>query len=211
MLLPNAPDHMYKLCNQTVCNFGYDNESNIKYSFNSLGYRSCQEFITTNTPIIVLGNTISFGLGLSVEYTFADIVQKELNHPVYNFSWGCYGHTNNDQLLLLESILKVLTPRHVIFQINNLNRSRTDNVVSFDNTQELIISEFEKFDRKIHKVLQNIPHSFLHWDNQSHLVNLPTCLVLNQYHVDSSLASNKNTFGAKSHKLIALKILAKGI
>lgn len=211
MPLPPAPDHMWAYRNQTITNFGYDTETTVKYRFNGLGYRSDVEFIDRGDPIIVLGNTISFGLGLPVEQTFAGILNKTLNHPVYNFAWGCRAHTNHDQLQLLTDILESLNPRHVIFQINNLNRLHAGDQVSFDNPHDIVVAEFEKFLTAITDVLQTVPHSFLHWDNQDHGVNLPKCVVLNKYHVDRSLTSNPGTFGSKSHRLIALKILQKGI
>lgn len=207
MPLPPAPDHMWAHRNQTITNFGYDYETTVKYCFNSLGYRSDVEFVDHDDPIIVLGNTISFGLGLPIEQTFAGILNKSLNHPVYNFAWGCCAHTNYDQLLFLTNILKSLTPRHVIFQINNLNRLHVGNQVSFENPHDIVVAEFEKFLTGITAVLQTVPHSFLHWDNQEHGVNLPECVVYNKYHVDSSLQSNFDTFGSKSHKLIAYALL----
>ena len=211
MPLPIAPDHMWKFQGQTINNFGYDNETNVHYRFNSLGYRSDCEFETDTNPIIILGNTISFGLGLSIEKTFAGILNNELNWPVWNFSWGCWGHTNWDQLQLLKTILKEIQPQHVIFQVNNLNRLNVGNTVSFDNSEEVIITEFEKFNTEIQQVLKSIPHSFLYWDNQSHAVNLPRCVIENKYHVDHSLISNIGTFGHKSHKLIAKKLLQQGL
>jgi len=211
MQLPPAPDHMYCLRNQTVTKFGYDTETGTNYHFNSLGYRSDIEFDHSDPPIIILGNTISFGLGLEIKQSFAGIVADTLNCKVYNFSWGCYGYTNTDQLQLLEQILSVITPRRVIFQINNLNRFRVEDQVNFNNSKDVVISEFNRFNSGIQQVLKSTPHDFLHWDDNSYPVDLPECLILNQYHADSSLESNKNTFGAKSHKLIAYSILKKDI
>jgi hypothetical protein len=202
---------MFKFRGQDINNFGYDNETKTEYKFNSLGYRSNYEFETNTNPVIILGNTISFGLGLPVEYTYAGILHKALDCPVYNFSWGCWAHTNWDQLHLLKQILQELRPCHVIFQINNLNRWHVGDTVSFDNPPELIVAEFEKFNIEIQQTLEHVPHSFLHWDTQSHAVNLPPCVIFNKYHVDHSLVSNINTFGSKSHKLIATKILQQGI
>jgi hypothetical protein len=211
MLLPVAPDHMYLLRNQTVTKFGYDDENNTDYCFNSLGYRSNLEFDDCDSPIIILGNTISFGLGLQIEQSFAGIIANTLKCKVYNFSWGCYGHTNADQLLLLKQILTAMTPRLVIFQINNLNRFRIDNYVNFQNSDNVVISEFNRFNLEIQQVLNSIPHDFLYWDETSYPVDLPECLIHNRYHVDSSLKSNKTTFGPKSHKLIAYSILKRNI
>jgi hypothetical protein len=198
---------MFDLRNTTIKNFGYDTETAIDYTFNSLGYRSESEF-DSNTPIVIVGNTISFGLGLPIEHTFAGIIEKNLNYPVYNFSWGCYGHTNLEQLSLIEHILSVSMPKLVIFQLNNWNRYRMPNgVVNFSNSKEIVKKEFDKFLLKSKTVLQKVPHIYLHWDEEQHEIDLPNCLIYNKFHIDSSLTNNKSTFGKKTHKLIATALL----
>jgi hypothetical protein len=211
MLFPPAPDHMFQLRNQTIARFGYDTDGVINYQFNDLGYRSDLEFTQNHNPIVMLGNTITFGLGVTMEQSFAGIISKTLAHPVYNFSWGCYGHTNAEQLVLLKQILTTLTPRYVLFQINNLNRVRIGTHISFDNPESVVIDEFNKFVSQLHQTLQSVPHGLIHWDENSYPVALPDCLIHNRYHVDYSISSNKSTFGPKSHKLIAHAILKRDI
>lgn len=207
MPLPLAPDHMWRLRGQTVKHFGYDQETDTQYSFNSLGYRSAIEFEPDSQAIVVLGNTISFGPGLDVAQSFAGIIANHVARDVYNFAWGCYAHTNAEQLALLKTILCEFRPNHVIFQINNLNRLRINHVISTNNAHDLVVSEFEKFVRDLDSVLQDVPHTLLYWDDQVFSINLPRCVVYNKYHVDSSLQSNSDTFGSMSHKLIAHAIL----
>ena len=153
---PQAPLQMYALRNQTVFEFADDTHTGSRYTFNSLGYRSDIEFDTQDNVVAILGNTLTFGLGLDVEQTFAGILSQRLSSPVYNFAWGRYGHENNDQLELLKSILALIRPRLVIFQINNLNRHRIGDQVSFDNTPELIIHKFQEFYSELKTVLNKI-------------------------------------------------------
>jgi hypothetical protein len=207
MPYPIAPKHMYNYKSSTIKNFGYDFKTNTEYRFNSLGYRSDIEFTTGKNPIILLGNTISFGLGLEIQNTFSYIISSYFKKIVYNFSWGCYAHTNYEQLELLKSIIKIDKPSLIIFQINNLNRFRnhTGNI-SVDNPKKLIISEYKKFYKEISELLKNINHIFLHWDNEEHPVKLPNCLIKNTFLIDGKI--NKNIVGGKkSHKLIGLKII----
>ena len=210
MSLPTAPNHMYLYREQTIRNFGYDDTTAVDYCFNSLGYRG-REFVSAEPGIILLGNTITFGLGVDYADTFGGIIEQRLNYPVYNFAWGCYAHTNNEQVLLLERILTVLKPRYVIFQINNLNRFRDNGIVNFNNTTDVVIKEYNKFYSRIIPLLNTTPHGYLHWDENTYPVDLPKCLVYNRYHVDVSVASNPNTFGRKSHRLIAERILQENI
>lgn len=208
MPFQKAPEHMYLHRGTTSVGFGRDQLSNITYTFNSLGYRSNIEFVPNNNAIVILGNTISFGLGVEVDKTFAGILGNTLSNPIYNFSWGCYGHTNHEQLNLLENILQVINPRKVIFQINNLNRRRLpDGGIDRANTAEFIKSAYTAFYQQATDMLVNTPYIFLHWDNETHGFDPSNCLVYNKYHVDKSVSHIDYSFGPKSHKLIALKLL----
>jgi hypothetical protein len=198
---------MFIYRNKNIKNFGYDHETNIDYKFNDLGYRSNIEFEIDKQPIIVLGNTLSFGLGVAIEDTYAYKISTETQKPVYNLSWGSHRHTNYELLELLRSILLIDNPKLIIFQINNLNRYReVNNIVNFHNTKELIISEYQKFYNEISVLLKDKKHIFLYWDNENHEVQLPNCLIKNKYFVDTSLKIT-NSFGKKSHYLIYLKIM----
>ena len=209
MNYPYAPNNMYIHSNKTIKNFGYDFETSVDYKFNSLGYRSNIEFKLNKNPVILLGNTLSFGLGLPLKDTFAYKLSMNIQKPVYNLSYGCYSHTNHDLLNLLKSLLLVDNPSFIIFQMNNLNRFRKKNLeVNYDNTKDLIISEYQKFYREITKLLKNKKHTFLYWDNEDHDVKLPDCLIKNRYFVDTSLKNKKHKiFGKKSNHLIFLKII----
>lgn len=199
---------MYENRSTTITSFGRDRSSGSTYTFNSLGYRSNIEFDPNNRAIVILGNTISFGLGINVEKTFAGILSNTLSLPVYNFAWGCYGHTNHEQLALLQDILKVTTPYKVIFQINNLNRRRLpDGSIDRANTAEFIKTAYTAFYQQAIDVLANTPYVFLHWDDQFHGFEHTNCLVYNKYHVDKSIPDINTSFGPKSHELIARKLL----
>ena len=207
-MFPTAPIHMLAHKNMTIKNFGYDTETKTDYCFNSLGYRSNFEFEPYKSPIYILGNTLSFGLGVDFESTYGCLLSKALERPVYNFSWGCYGHTNLEQIVFLEKLLEIDTPYFVIFQINNLNRHRDSmGKINLKNERQLIMSLYEQFILKSQNVLGKQKHLFLYWDDENHNVILPkNCIIKNTYFVDSGLKSRK-TLGYKSHKLIFLKIL----
>jgi hypothetical protein len=211
MIFPDAPVHMKDLAGQTVDKFGYDTISKVRYKFNNLGYRSDIEFAPTNDAIILLGNTLTFGVGLPIEKTFAGIIDNTVSNPVYNFAWGCYGHTNYEQLQLLKSILKVICPKFIILQINNLNRIRNpDNSVSFDNPIDQIEKEYKKFRSELDTVLNNIPHHLLYWDEETYQFDFSDCLIYNKYHIDNNVVKTPlemSLFGVKTHKLIATKLL----
>jgi len=208
---PATPAQMYSLRNQTVHQYADDSFTNTRYTFNGLGYRSDYEFELTNDVVIVFGNTLTFGLGLDIEQTFIGILSKKIPFPIYNFSWGRYGHENSEQLELLKNILSLITPKLIIFQINDLNRHRINNTVSFNNPQELIVEKFNKFYTELKRTVGTIPHILLHWDYEDHGVDVPDCLIHNKYHVDSIdfyiNSVQRSVMGVMSHKIISAKIL----
>jgi len=202
-----APPHMYELRSTTVTEFGYDQTNSVSYSFNNQGFRT-EEF-TDTAPIIILGNSISFGIGISFDKTFGALIKKEIKMPIYNLSWGAYEHTNHEQLEFYKQILKTITPKYVIWQINNLNRKRINHNICLDNENEYIVNSYYDFITQAHLVLGETPHTFIHWDDQFFDIDFSYCLIYNKYHVDRTSINNHNTFGPASHRLIAYKILKK--
>lgn len=207
MTFPVAPDHMKEFSNQSVKTFGYDKGRKIDYVFNSLGYRSTLEFVDDSNPIILLGNSVTFGIGLNVDDTFAGIISKKISNPVYNFAWGCYAHTNHEQLDLLDNIVKNIKPKHIVFQINNLDRIRQNGKIVYNNPKNLILSQFDDFYKKLKLLLTNVSHTLIYWDDHNYDLDFNKFLIYNKYHLDISIENMPNTFGKKSHKLIAAKIL----
>ena len=210
-LFQTAPNHMYELRNQTLPKFAEDDFTGTTYRFNNLGYRSNREFEISNDVIVILGNTLSFGLGLNIEKTFSGLIEEQLKYPIYNFSWGRYGHENSEQLILLKNILSLINPRLVIFQINDLNRIRRNDKIKFDNPKELVLEKFNKFYTELNNCLNTIPHILLQWDENNYNIDTSKFLIYNKYHIDSvdfyHSGIYRPTMGKSSHKLIATKIL----
>lgn len=203
--IPAKPEHMFELKNQTVYSFTYDTNKDMRYTFNSLGYRSDSEFVEQD-PIIIFGNSLSFGLGIDITETYGSVLQERLHHPVYNMSWGAYAHTNYELLDFLKQVLEVATPRLVIFQLNNLNRFRENGVVNFNNPRDLVLSEYYRFYQEFRPIMDSYNIYPVHWDEQNFGVDFSWCKIYNKYHVDS-VKTLPVLFGAKTHRLVAEKIL----
>jgi len=86
-------------------------DSNFTYKFNSHGFR-CNEF--TNDPSIVfLGCSITAGIGIPLEATWASLVSAELNLACYNLGIG--GSSNDTAFRLANSWLERIKPKVVVF------------------------------------------------------------------------------------------------
>lgn len=207
-----TPYHMLDLANKSVDTFRYDQTGQTGYKFNSEGYRSLVEF-TESDPIIVIGNSISFGLGIDYSQTFGEIISNKINHPVYNFSIGAYRHSNHYQLLRLNYILDYFQPKHVIYQINNLinvsGHGIEDTVQELDEPKAL--KTFESFWEDLQHSLSKINHSIIYYDDIDYGVPdviKNKILIYNRYKVDAAISNMDQTFGPKTHKLIATKLLS---
>ena len=85
-------------------------DSTFTYKFNSHGFR-CNEF--SNEPSAVfLGCSLTQGVGLPIENTWANIVANQLNLKCYNLGIG--GGSNDTTFRLAYSWLEIIKPKIVI-------------------------------------------------------------------------------------------------
>jgi len=205
------PCQQLELAGKTVKRYGYDQQDLIDYSFNSLGFRSPEP---TNDPrLVIIGNSVSFGIGLDMQHTFGSMLAQYTNRRLDNRSLGCFLHENHDQLHNIKLLAKQDQDSVFVIQINNLDRRRAGDLVISNNSSNWCVERFLDFFDQTENILKNYPHKYIYWDNIDY--RLPTTVlekivIRNKCHYDSSLSNNKNTFGVKSHSQIA-KILRHAI
>lgn len=199
-----VPKQMSSLAGSTVNSYGYDNQNTVSYCFNSLGFRSPEP---SNDPsLVVVGNSISFGIGLDISQTYGSILANKLNRNLDNRSVGCYFHENHDHLVNINQLSQQDRDLIFIIQINNLDRQRQgDNVVA-GNSPDWCIKRFLNFFEQVESLLKHRPHKYLYWDNVHYDIPISvrkSMFIDNKFHLDTSIAGNRNTFGSKSHAAIA--------
>jgi hypothetical protein len=201
-----VPPHMQILANQTVSSFGYDSSDTVQYQFNSLGFRGPE--LKDTASVIVIGNSVSFGLGLEFQNTYGHRVAEQLNLPVANFAFGCYYHSNTDYL----DNIKLLSQRPYsdvfLIQINNIDRLRTGSDVVADSATA--VSRFVTYFEEINQLLKDKQCVYLLWDDVAY--SLPESvtnqlLIHNKLHLDKSLPDHPDTFGVLSNQAVAKIIL----
>jgi len=205
-----VPNHMKQLADKSTRFFGYDQQGTIEYNFNKLGFRTGDT--QGNLAINLIGNSISFGVGLEYNQTFGSILANNLGRKLNNFSFGCYLHENHDHLANIETLLKQDSDDIFIIQINNLDRKRLDsNLVVVGNNQEFCKKRFLDYFDQVTSLLKNKTTIFIYWDNIEY--DLPKSitdqiLIFNKFHIDSSLDTRKDTFGPKTNQIISKIITA---
>ena len=203
--------NMGSLAGREVVNFGIDQSDNITYKFNSLGFRSPEHY--NRDSVIVVGNSISFGIGIAEEDIYGYQVAEQAGLGYINCSLGCYFHENHDHLLNLKNLAKRTTNDLFLIQFNNLARQRVsaEKVISSRNKIQAV-NNFIDYFTQVEQLLWNKQKFYFYWDNVDHV--LPPeiknkLLIHNKFHLDTSLPNNTNTFGIKSHLTISKVVLSK--
>lgn len=200
----SVPPNMINLANQTTMLFGYDTSGKVPYCFNNLGFRSPEP---DNRPgIAVVGNSVSFGIGLPLEQTFGSILCNSMNRALDNKSFGCYIHENHDHIHNIDVLSKQNRDLVFLVQINNLDRRREGNIIIENNDQSWCSRRFLDYFDQVESLLCSRPRIYLYWDDKEH--SIPAVVqkkiaIKNVLHLDSSLPHAPWTFGKKSNNAIA--------
>jgi len=198
----HVPGNMQSCANQTVMQFGTDQRGTVAYKFDHLGFRN-DDVSTHRASVIVVGNSISFGLGIEFYKTFGSLTAKKLDRPLINIAFGCYRHDNLDHLGNIENLLRRDCDDIWLVQINNLDRCRVQDGVISDAASAP--HRLQQYWQQIENLLGNHQRRYLYWDHVDH--DLPSnitsrWLIRNQLHLDRSIAGEVDTFGERSHYAI---------
>jgi hypothetical protein len=198
-----VPAHMKQLVNTTVPQFGVDNTGNVIYSFDSRGFRS-ENY--NGRSLNVIGNSLSFGIGLNHQYTFASKLAHHLDLNLNNCSFGCYLHENHDHLQNLNTMIQRDSDDIFLIQINNLDRRRDEDVIKMNVDPNWAVKRFLEYFEQVREICKNHHVIYVYWDNTHY--SLPSSVIdeisiYNKFHIDQSLPTYPDTFGLKSHQAIS--------
>lgn len=202
-----VPSQMSSLAGRTVKNYGYDSRGQVEYSFNSQGFRSPEE--SQDPRLVVVGNSVSFGVGLDIQHTFGSILAKSIDRSLDNRAIGCVYHENHEHLVNLHLLAEQQYDSVFVIQINNLDRRREGNTILTNNSAEWCVKRFLDFFDQTEEILKYYPHKYIYWDDINYPIPdsvLKKIVINNKFHLDHSLPNNNSTFGIKTHSAIA-KIL----
>lgn len=210
-----APMHQRRFAGQTVKFFGRDEDGRVSYRFNSLGWRCNHDRYDVNDSVIAIGNSVTFGVGVTSEERWTGLLEQHIGQPVYNFSIGHFTHSNLAYLPILEEIVKYGTPRKIILQINNLDRveyhGRWDLAETWNLGEDYIMTQFNQYWTKIKQYAEHIDFSYIYWDDKNHDLpgDLKQNLVIDNIpRLDDALSTVPDTYGVRSQKLIFTAVKA---
>jgi hypothetical protein len=197
-----VPEHMKQLAGTTVTQFGYDNAGAVTYSFDCRGFRSKNH---NGRSLNVIGNTLSFGIGLNQQHTFVSKLAYHLNLGLNNCSFGCYLHENHDHLQNLNSMVKRDSDDIFLIQINNLDRYRDCGEVKINIDADWAIKRFLDYFDQVREICKNRHVIYVYWDNIHYALPhsvISEISIYNKFHLDQSLPTYPDTFGLNSHRAI---------
>lgn len=197
---------MKSLAGQTVKCYGYDTTGLINYSFDSEGFRKSELDDASKPGLVVIGNSLSFGVGIPVEHTYGYMLAQYTDRRLYNRAVGCVLHENHDYLATIKSLTQQDPTSTFVIQINNLSRCRTGDVVSIVDDRKKCVDRFIDFFNQSEELLNGFNHKYIYWDDIQY--DLPKLIqekitINNKFHLDQSLPDRNITFGPKSHATIA--------
>lgn len=197
-----VPEHMKRLAETTVTQFELDDTGTVSYSFDLRGFRS-QYY--NGRCLNVIGNTVSFGIGLNQQDTFISKLAHHLNLDLNNCAFGCYLHENHDHLQNLNNMVKRDSDDVFLIQINNLDRYRDCGDVKTNLDSDWAIKRFLDYFDQVRDICQDRQVIYVYWDNIQY--SLPQSVIseisiYNKFHLDRSLPTYADSFGPKSHQAI---------
>jgi hypothetical protein len=146
--------------------------SDIVYKFNSMGYRTSEQY--TGNEILAIGDSFTVGLGVNVEDTWPAQLSAMLNYPVLNFSLN--GASNDWIARRAVELLEFFNPKALIVHYTFSHRrersfpdwqddERTECEPGYTDKENLI--NWQENFKKINNLTVPIVHSFIpNWHNQ---------------------------------------------
>ena len=185
------------------------NSKNVKYNFNSYGFR-CNEFVEQNN-IVFLGCSLTLGIGVNLEDTFSQVIADTLN--LNNCNLALAGGSNDAMFRIAYHWLPQLKPRIVVCLAPTKERSE----VYEDGMHESLLPTLTRNNKWYMNYLKNDNNFIInYYKNRLAIENIcnqiQTKLLF--LHVEdwdfdwrNDLARDLLHPGKKSHRMIAKEML----
>jgi hypothetical protein len=192
----------------------YNKFPKVVYKFNSLGYRTNEEY--SGNEILVVGDSFTLGLGVNIEDTWPAQLSKLLNYPVLNFSLN--GASNDWIARRAAELLDFFNPKLLIVHYSFSHRREKPFPDWHDNERtecEPIYTDSENFInwqnnfKKISNLRVPLIHSFIpNWHTSDiNYTSIGTNVIPPIGVID--LARDGFHYGPATNRLLATTLLAR--
>ena len=209
MSIPIPYIDQYECRGETLEVYASDRRGQVSYQFNNFGYRNNIDYHEDEKNVgVYVGSSITAGIGVDWDKSFASLSSKNLNVNCYQFAQGCVMVDNQEILRMLKLIKQTKVDiKYYVIQFIQLSRQYdpiTGQTQLVDDYDQNISKFLQTFD-EINDLLENDTWCFLGCDGQQHklpdsIINHPCCLTWNPQFID--LAGVTGHPGIKWHKMI---------
>ena len=128
----------------------YYTENPIEYSYNNYGFRTPDDFNTTDEGNVFLGCSVTMGTGHHLKNTWAYKVNKEVGGKFWNLSQGGCGIQTDYRLLLgWKDTLKIKNIFHFTYPHPRFEFFHNGNILQLNNWEDSIDISFKKFFQEV--------------------------------------------------------------
>jgi hypothetical protein len=216
MSIPVPFYSQYECRNETLEIYASDRRGIINYCFNNFGYRNNIDYYDRESNVgIYVGSSITAGIGIEWDQTFAANSSQKLEVQCYHFAQGCMPIDNQKIMQTIIDIKKInIVPKYFVIQFIDLNR-RYNNLSGTcfnDNDQQANINLFKHTFSSIESLLSKDVWCFFGCDQQQHnlppaIIKHPNCVGWNIPMIDRAGVGHHP--GPKWHKMLSQGIVKK--
>jgi hypothetical protein len=214
MTIPLPYPDQYACRNEILEVYASDRRGTVEYQFNNLGYRNNIDYITQDSNVgIYIGSSITAGIGVDWQKSFANLTSQSLQTRTYHFAQGCKAVDNDEILRMLEAVIQSgLDAKYFVLQFINLDRiyNAQTGITGYSADRKQNINRFVQVFDRVCQLLENCRWCFLGCDQQQHelptyISNHKNCVSWNTRYID--LAGVGQHPGAKWHQMISLGLI----
>ncbi len=209
-LIPLPQFEQYECRNESLEVYASDRRGQVTYTFNNLGYRNSVDYVDRQQPIgIYIGSSITSGIGLNWQESFAYISSQKFQVEPWQFSQGCVRLNNQQNLETLRTLIELdLNVKYWVIQFINLDRCPSTATQDLTDTNE-IVTQFNHTFNQIEQLLKNQVWCFLGSDKTDYpidprILSHNKCVGWNIPYIDLSGVGEHP--GPKWHRMIAAGI-----
>jgi hypothetical protein len=210
MSIPLPYVDQYECRSETLEVYASDRRGQVLYQFNNYGYRNNIDYVDDEANAgVYIGSSITAGIGVDWDKSFASLSSQVLNVNCYHFAQGCVMVDNQEILRMLKLVKQSgINAKYYVIQFIQLSRqydAATGQTQFSDDVEQNTIRFQQVFDQ-VQELLKNDVWCFLGCDEQQHqlpesITKHPCCLTWNPQFID--FAGVGRHPGVKWHRMIS--------
>jgi hypothetical protein len=214
MSIPLPYTDQYECRSETLEVYASDRRGQVLYQFNNYGYRNNIDYFHDEKNVgAYIGSSITAGIGVAWDKSFASLSSLTLGTNCYHFAQGCTP-VDNQEILRMSKLVKQtnIDIKYYVIQFIQLGREydvATGKTILNDNVDQNIV-KFQQVFEQVQELFKNDNWCFFGCDQEQHplpesITKHPFCLTWNPQFID--FAGVGRHPGVQWHKMINQSII----